>query len=64
MARGDIRLPNESGRVDPRIATAELDARRTRERSVAVSRQLIDKKKSNFERIRDGWRSFTAKGRR
>lgn len=64
MARGDIQLPNESGIIDPRIATAEFEAQRARERSVTASRKLIDKKKSNFERIKDGWRSFTSKGRR
>jgi len=61
MARGDITLPNESGKVDPRIATHALEARR---RSVEVGHKLVDKKASNFERIKSGWRSFTAKGRR
>lgn len=61
MARGDIRLPNESGRVDPRIATAEYESRR---RSVDGSHKPIDRKKTSFERIREGWRSFTSKGRR
>lgn len=59
--KGDIHLPNESGRVDPRIASLAYERNR---RMPSTPTAPSAKPVSRVARVRENWRSFMSKGRR